>query len=446
MIVGSVCSGIGAPEVAWNPLGFRFAWCSEIEPFPSAVLAFRHPEVPNLGDFTKVQASAGPIDVLVGGTPCQDFSVAGLRKGLAGERGGLTVEFVRLVDRLCPRWFVWENVPGVLSIDGGRAFGTFLGSLVQLGYGLAYRILDAQWFGVPQRRRRVFVVGHLGDWRRAAEVLLEPEGLRRNPSPRREAKSGVAGSLTGSLGRRNGVPDGGDTDGQLIGTITRKYGESCGRDLENADMLVIHSLRADGFDASEDGTGRGTPLVACTLQASNGGVSSGYHPILPVAIQNATRGKDQNGLGIGEPDVPMYTLDNGSSHAVAYQCHGSNVGPMGTVRSGNAGTTGGVPFTFDERQITSNVNRTRCEPGLPCGTLHEQPHTVVSSAVRRLTPRECERLQGFPDDYTLIPYRHGKLAADGPRYKAIGNSMALPVMRWIGRRLKDVDDQIGGQP
>ncbi|MEK9724885.1 MAG: DNA (cytosine-5-)-methyltransferase, partial [Rhodospirillaceae bacterium] len=175
MIYGSICSGIEAATVAWEPLGWKPAWFAEIERFPAAVLAHHHPDVPNLGDFTKIDQSAGPIDLLVGGTPCQSFSIAGKRLGLDDPRGNLTLEWLRLVQRLSPRWLVGENVPGVLSDDGGRTFGAILGTLAELGYGFAYRILDASHFGVPQRRRRVFLVGCLGDWRRAAAVLFEPD-------------------------------------------------------------------------------------------------------------------------------------------------------------------------------------------------------------------------------------------------------------------------------
>src|SRR5688572_28995496 len=196
----SVCSGIEAASVAWHPLGWTPAAFSEIEAFPRAVLKERWPHVPLHGDFTTISGTEyGPIDLLVGGTPCQSFSVAGLRKGLADERGNLALEFLKLAHRTCARWVVWENVPGVLSSSGGRDFGAFLGGLVELGYGFAYRVLDAQYIrvdgyarAVPQRRRRVFVVGHLGDWRRAAAVLFERESLSGHSPPRREARERAA--------------------------------------------------------------------------------------------------------------------------------------------------------------------------------------------------------------------------------------------------------------
>jgi DNA (cytosine-5)-methyltransferase 1 len=187
----SLCDGIGAVHVAWQPLGWRCLWTSEIEAFPIAVVE-HHWKLPNLGDMTKIDGKKaveqyGQPDLVCGGTPCQSFSVAGLRKGMADPRGNLALVFLRLVDTLRPRWVVWENVPGVLSSGQGRDFGSFLGALGQFGYGFAYRVLDAQFFGVPQRRRRVFVVGCLGDWRRAAAVLFERESLSGNPAPSREA-------------------------------------------------------------------------------------------------------------------------------------------------------------------------------------------------------------------------------------------------------------------
>lgn len=401
----SICSGIESATVAWHPLGWQPAAFAEIDPFPCAVLHHHygsgrplrmldpeepgitrkearrrramikgvsylperpsHNGVPNLGDFTQItRADLGSdIDLLVGGTPCQDFSIAGLRAGLDGDRGNLSLEFLRLAQRLRPRWLAWENVPGVLSSNGGRDFGAILGGMVELGYGLAYRVLDAQYvrtygfpWAVPQRRRRVFVVGCLGDWRGAAAVLFDLESLSGNPPPRREAGAGVANALAARAGG-GGRTDGGD--GQH-------------------NHLVAHSLRAEGFDASEDGTGRGIPLV---------------------------------------------------------------------------------PIAFDTTQITSGENRCNPQPGDPCHPIPAHGHAPaiamvdargcaegvgIRSApekwrVRRLMPVECERLQGFPDGYTDVPYRRRNATPDGPRYKALGNSKATNCIEWLGRRIDDVD-------
>jgi DNA (cytosine-5)-methyltransferase 1 len=380
---GSVCSGIEAATVAWHPLGWEPAFFSEIEKFPRAVLQHHYPHVPLHGDFTTIKGDEyGPIDLLVGGTPCQSFSIAGLRKGLADARGNLALEYLRLVDRTNPKWIVWENVPGVLSSNKGRDFGSFLGALGELGYGFAYRVLDAQYFGVPQRRRRVFVVGYLGDWRPAAAVLFERESLCGNPPPCREKRKDVASTLSARTKGGGGLGTDFECDGRLIaGTIDAASGQSrgagtnpgmliastgnvahclnaggMGRQDYETETLIAHTLRGEGFDASEDGTGRGVPLVP-----------------------------------------------------IAYRTSG-NSGAFETGDKTSALTTG-----------TDQTSHVLASP-------------APAPAVRRLIPRECERLQGFPDDYTLIPK-----AKDGPRYKALGNSMAVPVMRWIGARISQIE-------
>jgi len=487
----SVCAGIEAASVAWHPLGWNPIAFSEIEKFPAQLLAHHYPQTPNWGDMTKFKEwPDADVNVLVGGTPCQSFSVAGLRKGLDDPRGNLMLTYLAIADRYRPEWVVWENVPGVLSSNGGRDFASFLRGLAELGYGFAYRILDAQYFGVAQRRRRVFVVGHIRDWQRAAAVLFERHSLQRHPAPRRKAGQKATASLracppaSGGQGTdaehtvmmlkdvapcldammdkkwgSNQWVDSGQfvfcaSDGQknasiqdnlaptltkqdeqpyIVGTIGARTGLSIGaQDAANGHMIptigggfdVAHSLRGDGFDASEDGTGRGTPLVP---------------------IQNALRGKSQNGLGIGEGGEPMYTLDKASQHAVAFvhQARGTQttLGYDPDSRTSPTLAKCQTPaIAFDLAQITSNTNRTRVQEGLPASTLNAagQMHTASSMQVRRLTPRECERLQGFPDDYTLVQHRN-KPAADGPRYKALGNSMAVPVMRWIGERIKQVE-------
>ena len=286
----SVCSGIEAASVAWHPLGWTPVAFAEIEKFPSAVLAHRYPSVPNLGDMTKFKDwPDAAIDVLVGGTPCQSFSVAGLRQGLADPRGNLCLTFLAIADKYRPEWLLWENVPGVLSSDGGRDFGAFLGGLGQLGYGWSYRVLDAQYvrvdgFGraVPQRRRRVFVVGNLRDWRRSAAVLFERESLHGNTAPRRETGQGTSGYAESSIG--------GYREDAAAGTLKSSGGVLGGG--SETFLAVAHSLRADGFDASEDGTGRGTPLVPIAF-----------------AHRNALRGDEPSaGTGIWRRMDPAFTL------------------------------------------------------------------------------------------------------------------------------------------
>jgi DNA (cytosine-5)-methyltransferase 1 len=294
MRYGSVCSGVEAATVAWHPLGWQPVWFSEIDEFASKVLAHHYPNTPNYGDMaTYKEWPDDPIDLLVGGTPCQSFSISGLRKGLDDPRGNLMLTYLAIAARYKPRWVAWENVPGVLSSNGGRDFGTLLRALGELGYGFAYRVLDAQYFGVAQRRRRVFVVGCLGDWRCAAAVLFERESMSGNPAPIREKKEIASDCVQGRIA--SGKP--------VFGTL-----------MANA----------------------GTKLWLGNQEAFSGDY-----------------------------------------------------------------------------------------------------HILQKGFARRLMPRECERLQGFPEDYTLIQYKN-KPSPDGLRYKAMGNSMAVPVMRWIGSRIEEV--------
>lgn len=376
----SVCSGIEAASVAWEPLGWKAVGFSEIEPFPCAVLAHRFPNTPNYGSLTQYASwpiEPDSIDLLVGGTPCQSFSVAGLRKGMADPRGNLALVFLGLADRVKPRWIVWENVPGVLSSNGGRDFGSFLGALEQLGYGWAYRTLDAVHFGVPQRRRRVFVVACLGagGWESAAKVLFEPESLSGDTAKGRKKGQGVASDAQGGAGA-GGLPE-------TVGTLC-------------ADT---HPGAYSGQDAY---TGRLIPcpdndIVQTLCARDSKGVGNQYVqegkciPCKAIAIQGTIIGR------------------------------GENSGPQGT-----GATEGGPMFTLTKTDI----------------------HGIATPmAVRRLTPIECMRLQGFPDDWARIPWK-GKPAdqcPDGPQYKAAGNSMAVPVMRWIGSRIATVE-QLSTQP
>ena len=365
----SVCSGIEAATVAWHHMGWQPVAFSDIEPFPSAVLAHHYPHVPNLGDMTKFEEwDLEPVDLLVGGTPCQSFSVAGLRKGLADPRGNLMLTYLAIAQRHRPRWLVWENVPGVLSSNGGRDFGTFLGALGELGYGFAYRVLDAQWFGVAQRRRRVFVVGYLGDWRHPATVLFERESVRRDTAPSREARKETAQCLTAGVGKRF------DPTTETLPVV--------------AETLIASDHKGPGHNRDHN-------FIVQPVAFHNR-----QDPVSSKDATNALGAKD-NGLGI------------------AYGIPGNWIG-RAPENGGNA-----------------------VEPMLdvsPCQTKTDV-HAVAqpSMQVRRLTPVECERLQGFPDGYTNIPWRKATESPDAPRYKALGNSMAVPVMRWIGERIAKVD-------
>ena len=384
----SVCSGIEAATVAWDPLGWKPTAFAEIEKFPSAVLAHHYPSVPNLGDMNKFKSWTNEsIDLLVGGTPCQAFSVAGLRKGLDDPRGNLTLVFLAMARRFCPRWIVWENVPGVLS-DSTNAFGQLLGGLAQLGYCCAYRVLDAQFFGVPQRRRRVFIVGYLGAWQYPAAVLFEPESLRGDYPEGRAPGKGVAPSITSRPSGDGGLGTDFDLDGGIqLSAVTSKWSKgSGGPSADECQNLITHTFTTT-WDASEDGSGRGIQIICKPEQD-------------------------------GETAPTLRAMGHAGSHP-------------------NAG--GQVAVAFQESQ--SGV-REYPEAGTlrHNGPGHDPVGTRIreSMSVRRITPRECERLQGFPDDYTLIPWR-GKSASDGPRYKALGNSMAVPVMAWIGQRISFVD-------
>jgi DNA (cytosine-5)-methyltransferase 1 len=312
---------------------------AEVDPFASAVLNHRFPGVANLGDITAEDfcdraINHGPIDVLIGGTPCQSFSIAGRRAGMSDDRGQLTLRFVEILDRLEPEWFVWENVPGVLSSGGGRDFGTLLGALAELGYHMSYRVLDAQYFGVAQRRKRVFLVGRLGRGG-AEQVLSLLDGLQGHPAPSRETGQDVAKPLASRTGGFR-------------------------QDLDN-DTYVIDQQQITS--------------KACGTQPT----------------ENHAPPLTQQGSHLVWPEVAMPCMSRDYKGPASFR-------------------DGGLQATVADPQ----------------------------ERIRRLTPRECERLQGFPDDWTLIPWTHGKPAADTPRYKAIGNSMAVPVVEWIGRRIDAV--------
>jgi len=345
---GSVCSGIEAASVAWEPLGWTPAWFCEIDPFASALLAHRFPGVPNHGDFTQLldpahAVHADPIDVLVGGTPCQDFSVAGLRAGVEGDRGSLTLDFCRLVGVLRPRWVVWENVPGVLSSDGGRALGAFLGALAELGYGFAYRVLDAQYFGLAQRRKRVFVVGCAGaESSRAGAVLLEPEGVRGDPPARRKARK----EAPADAGGRAAEPGGAVAFNGYARTVGEIATPLMAEDYKKVEIGVLVprvafgcdlSQKAEGIAFSEEfqpciaghdkHPGHGSHVLSVDLQnvALGGDVAGTLDTTRPsrgggqavIALQD-TRGMDkkQNGKGWSEDDL-AYTVDAMATQGVA---------------------------------------------------------------------------------------------------------------------------------
>lgn len=483
MHFGSVCSGIEAASVAWHPLGWKAAWLAEIEPFPSAVLAHHYPDVPNLGDMTTIsrRVLTGEVsapDVFCGGTPCQAFSVAGLRQSLDDARGNLTLKFVEIADAIdhvrvgrgedeCIVF--WENVPGVLSTKD-NAFGCFLAGLAgeddpleppggkwaNAGavYGprraVAWRTLDAQFFALAQRRRRVFVVASARKGFDPATVLFEWDSVRRDSAPSREARQ-TAPTIPSRSTAGGGLGTDFDCDGGTICVATGQAGAEIGADMaptlncNHEAPYVAHTLRGEGFDASEDGTGRGTPLVPVETKDvryayyshdyANDRITdvSGINPALtardtasgnlniaaPAAYGIRTANTSSNGWGIQEEVT--HTLDCAQGVAVAQPV--VHAIQAGALRVNPASGPDGVGVQADHAY-----------------TLEARAEVqAVQSAmqVRRLTPEECEALQGFPRGYTAIPWRKkpADQCPDGPRYKSLGNSWAVPNVRWIGQRI-----------
>jgi DNA (cytosine-5)-methyltransferase 1 len=458
----SVCSGIEAASKAWESIGWKPVAFSEIEPFPSAVLKHHWPEVPNLGDMSKYEQwniQSGSVDLLVGGTPCQSFSVAGLRQGLKDPRGNLMLTYLAIAERLKPRWLVWENVPGVLSSNGGKDFGTFLGALGELGYEWAYRVLDAQWFGVAQRRRRVFVVAYLGEGSLAAKVLFESESVRRDTPPSRETRQGVATNVEAGVGVS--LPErevvGCLSDGAHMGGGLNGQDAYSGRIMAVKTETVIIDRAA--FNQGQNAQYRPRIEHGETMDSLVARVPHAVAiPIHDQATRHSGKHGDKqdgkgNGLGVGKPGDPCPTLTKGDKHAVLYENHPNDsrvtgphdVAPSCVSRYGTGG--GNVPFV-QEAVAVDCYNKTIGEKSQSISSsASDINHTggVINPAdrmaVRRLSPKECERLQGFPDDHTMISWRNKPAdeCPDGPRYKALGNSMAVPCMAWIGKRIDAVE-------
>lgn len=528
--------------MAWHPLGWTPIGFAEIEPFPAAVLAHHYPNVPNHGDMTTYEdwdIGTTRLDLLVGGTPCQAFSVAGLRKGLEDHRGNLTLTFIDLADHFDPEWIVWENVPGVLS-SKDNAFGCFLAGLCGASEPFvpdgrwgkcgvvsgpkrtaAWRILDAQYTGVAQRRRRVFVVAVRGsrNWASAAALFPVGESVFWDSAPSRKTRQGITCS-----------PEG------IAGNVSSKWSKGTGGPAGDEHYnLITHALRGDGFDASEDATGRGTPLVpvpivanntgqglltegdvAATVRAGNDKGGGGARESTVVAIQagavreNPDSGPD--GVGVRTDNV-AYTLEaraevqavaftqntrdkvryingdgqivgalaaepgmkqtnyvahpitlairgRGDSHNLEYRQDGT-ANALLTPNGGRAGIGVGAiavhgtqdPCVSDqafalgrnsgqENAVMQTVVSALTSSGRGVSRVGESrcqdPVVASGMSVRRLLPEECEKLQGFQRGYTNIPWRGKPESPDGPRYKALGNSMAVPCMAWIGKRIAAV--------
>lgn len=387
----SVFSGIEAATVAWEPLGFKAVGYSEIEPFPSAVLKHHFPHTKNYGDITKFREwniPDGTVDILVGGSPCQAFSVAGLRKGLSDPRGNLALTFLALADKIKPKWIVWENVPGVLSSNDGRDFASLIGALAELRYGYAWRCLDAQYFGVPQRRKRIFLVAtSTGKSTLAAEVLSLREGLLWNSEESNQQGQEVAIATRESL------------EGNNLNQQFAFGGNNTSGPINVATCLSSSSSPSGRMDFASETFITEPKHVVIDRAAFNQGKNALYKP------------------NIKESDI-MDTLVSKGPHAV------------GIVQFSEYRLRG----TFTKHKVCSTLKASTKSGDTEPLVLHEEP---TSMAVRRLTPKECERLQGFPDDWTKIPWKNkpAEKCPDGLRYHACGNSMAVPVMSWIGKQI-----------
>lgn len=541
----SIFSGIEAATVAWHPLGWEPLAFSEIDPFPSTVLQHHYPDIPNLGDITKIDWSpyVGAADIVVGGSPCQSFSVAGKREGLAGA-SGLMFEYIRAVRELRPRWFVWENVPGAFTSERGEAYRQLLSEMDALGYGLAWRVLDAQFFGVAQRRERVFLVGSLGTMR-CAEVLFERESLSWNHQSSRQKRQALteeAQERVGEADHDSGCLNPGETQSRRVYPASGVYPTLSTREKSGQNQESVFTQFGDDVAGTLTSRYDSSP---CVDRGANVVVDERDKVFLCQTAQTGSNGK------LVKQDDVMNTLDRTNSTAVAALDFnptdarlryanddvsqtltarartGGNQVPLVQVQplvfNPNAGITEkgdgfalsedvtptlktdhnpAVAFASNQRDEVRELEvagALAAQPGIkqqtyicradgqanamtsvdmaPTLTSHAKKdppliypaedsigedaliqrdmsatlsthntQTLItggrekrSLTVRRLTPRECERLQGFPDDYTDIPYRNKEHAPDGPRYKALGNSMAVPVMRWIGERIRMVE-------
>ena len=392
MKFATVCSGVEACSVAWEPLGWEPVFYSEIEDFPSAVLGHHWPEVPNHGDMTNFEEwgyGTGSVDVFCGGTPCQSFSVAGLRKGLSDERGNLALTYCRMVDQLRPKWFIWENVAGVLSSNGGRDFGSILGAMAELGYVFGWRVFDAQHFGVPQRRRRLFLVGCAsGDIRDIGQVLFDAEGGQGDFGSGGKASEGFAGEASGCT----------DRSSKRINTLDTQCGlEKLTHQSLKSGHYIVETFDQQRFDQW------GTNKTASTVKARD------YKDVTDMVVYENN-----------PSDARLKPLGEKSSTVIARWGTGGNNVPL--VMHGTQD-----PIVSDK--------------AMPVQTNQGQESVLfIDKTVRRLTPVEVERLQGFPDNHTNIPWNRKDFAPDSRRYKAMGNSMAVPVMQWLGRRIQQVEE------
>jgi len=402
MKFATICSGISAETAAWKPLGWQPVWYSENSKFPSAVLAHHYPDVPNLGDVNNIFKTTvyeqSAFDVLAGGTPCQGFSLAGKRGGMDDPRSQLLWRFLDIATDKRPRWVAWENVPDVLSSGVGADFASFVSALVERGYGVAWRVLDAQYAGLAQRRRRIFVVGYFGDWRPAVAVLFDRASVCGYPAPRRKKRESITYDIANCLSG-NGV--GGE-----------RVGDSRGADplVPVAGTLCSGGKSAGSVTNQDIDQGMLIPVVSATLLGSGPKWDAETETLIscydPTQITSPVCGSKGN---------------KNMSHALCANQHPAIIVPeTSNALTASAHLGGGA---------TAGNNPGMVNP------------VIVHQRVRRLTPVEYERLQGFPDDYTKVPYRNrpAEACADGPRYRAIGNSIPVPILKWLGERIDQVE-------
>lgn len=556
----SLCSGIEAASVALEPLGWEPVAFSEIEAFPSKVLKHHYPDVPNLGDMTQIieknELTTRP-DVLIGGTPCQSFSIAGKRGGLDDQRGQLMLTFVEIAAFYRPQWVVWENVPGCLSSGNGEDFGTLLGALtgrkvpvpengwgnsgtiegIDSAYGIAWRVLDAQYFGLAQRRKRVFVIGYLGDWRRASAVLFEQESLSGHPAPRRGKRESATQQSEGSFDLCDKQ--------EIVGALCARDKQGVGSQyVEEGKVFQVPVNNAQAFNDVSPSVTTGAPFsktgnsrvecdaivadkpmsilegAVCMAHGQGGAeIKEELCPTLtcnheaPIAFQQNSRdevrlmGGDVQIAGALMADVgakQQNYIVHGTQDPIVSEhtshCLGRNNGqenvlikPALAFEPGILQREGGDSRILEE--VTSTLraqmgdNQVAAAYGIKATAIDSRPenggnglgvseeisdtltaadrHAVASDfVIRRLTPVECERLQGFPDNYTLIPGKNRPLKEehlveaveylkghgfsqqeaeemanhpDGCRYHALGNSMAVGVIRYLGERMDIVN-------
>lgn len=425
MTFGSLFAGIGGFDLGLERAGLRCAWQVEINPQCRKLLAAKFPRAARHDDVRTVGAhNLAPVDVICGGFPCQDLSIAGRRAGLAGSRSGLFYELTRITHELQAAFLLWENVPGLLTSDRGRDFMRVLVELVRIGYHGAWRVLDAQYFGVAQRRRRVFGLFARGDTgaERCAEILSLAEGVRGHPAPRRQAWQKPASTLTRSA-LCGGSPCGGDgRDGLLIsGTLAGGARKKSGYSTDNIP-LTCHTLSA-GRDGYNDGSDQiYIPIVSPALKARDG------------------KGPSSDGDGDGAPlicafDATQITSKTNRSRprapvpviAFSSKDHGADAGELASTPRAMAHRDS-HPNGGGQLAIAQTLTAEMYRSGGATAGNNIGVRNVLLPAVRRLTPRECERLQGFPDDWTAG-------FVDATRYRMLGNAVAVPCAEWIGRRL-----------